>query len=471
MRFAPVLFLVFLLSACASYYQRNMEFQAEVARGDLQHAAKMLEGDKRAQRDRNRLLYLLNMGFVNHLQQEYEESNRYFNEADLMVEDYDRNYATEALALVSNPEVNPYRIEDFETVMIHYYKAINYLKLTNYDAALVEARRMNLLLNRMNDRYPDRKNRYQADAFAHILIGLAYEASGELNNAFIAYRNAFEVYEGEHGYFGLDVPNQLKKDLLRTTYQLGFMQQYQWYVDRFGLTHDPSSEGAGEVVMLWHNGMGPVKDEWSVNFIATPGGDGVVVFENEELGLSFPFHVGDDPEKRNELLALKVIRVAFPKYLERPSYYRDASIVLGDERYSLEPAQNINAIAFKTLEDRFVREMAKALLRLATKKVAEIKLAEQNETLGLLATIGNAVTEKADTRNWQTLPHTIHYQRIPLQEGNNQLTLEMRSKQRGIGKTEFSVEGKTGRIYFQSYHSLEHFPAAPWDRTSYLPSR
>jgi uncharacterized protein len=460
---------MFLLSSCASYYRRNMAFQTEVAKGDLEHAEKMLAGDKRIQRDRNRLLYLLNMGFVNHLQGEYEESNKYFNEADLMVEDYDRNYATEALALVSNPEVNPYPIEDFETVMIHYYKALNYLKLSSFDAALVEARRMNLLLNRMNDRYPDRKNRYQADAFAHILIGLAYEASGDLNNAFIAYRNAYDVYQGEHGYFGVDVPGQLKKDLLRITYQLSFQQEYQYYADRFGTNFQPESAKAGEVVVLWHNGMGPVKDEWSINFVAVPGGDGVVVFENEELGLSFPFNVGDDKEKRNDLLALQVIRVAFPKYLERPNFYREAAVVLDNQRFQLEPAQNINAIAFKTLEDRFVREMGKALLRLATKKIAEIKLTEQNEALGLLATIGNAVTEKADTRNWQTLPHTIHYRRVPLNQGTNELTLEMRSKSGGVGTTNFTFEGGKDKLYIQPYHSLEHFPAAPWDRTSYLP--
>ncbi len=37
--------------------------------------------------------------------------------------------------------------------------------------------------------------RYQHDAFANNLIGLIYDASGDYNNAFIAYRNAYDIYE------------------------------------------------------------------------------------------------------------------------------------------------------------------------------------------------------------------------------------------------------------------------------------
>lgn len=465
MRVGIIIPLLFVLSSCASYYQRNMAFQAEVSAGNLEKAEKLLEGDKKMQRDRNRLLYLLNMGFVNHLQLDFETSNKFFNEADLMVEDYERNYASEALALISNPEVNPYRIEDFEAVMIHYYKAINFLKLNRFDESLVEARRMNLLLNRLNDKYPDRKNRYQDDAFAHILMGLAYEGSKDLGNAFIAYRNALGVYEGEHGYFNLPVPLQLKLDLLRVTYQLGYQNDYERYTQLFGLTHNPTLGAGGEVVLLWHNGMGPVKDEWSINFFAVPGGNGVVMFENEELGLSFPFYVGDDKEKRNDLLAIKMVRVAFPKYLERPLFYQQANAVVNGRSFGLDKVQDINAIAFKTLEDRFFREMSKSLLRLALKKAAEVKLSQENEALGALATITNAITEKADTRNWQTLPHSIYYRRIPLVEGNNQVVLEMSAKKGGKGSATFQFTGKKDALIFQPYYSLEHYPAAPWDKS------
>ncbi|MEM9023781.1 MAG: hypothetical protein AAGB22_08560, partial [Bacteroidota bacterium] len=114
----PVLFL--FATSCATYYQRSLTFQKHLESGDLEQAERYLDRDKRSQRDHNRFLYLTNKGMVNQLQGDFEESNRMFNEADYKVEDRVIKYPYEALALISNPEVKPYRAEDFEVVMVNY---------------------------------------------------------------------------------------------------------------------------------------------------------------------------------------------------------------------------------------------------------------------------------------------------------------------------------------------------------------
>jgi len=464
---AYILIIGVCLSGCASYYQRYEKFQSRVTEGKLDEAEKLLESDKRIQKNRNRLLYLLNMGFINHLQQDFALSNEYFNEADLLIEDYNKKLGSEALALISNPEVKPYRAEDFEEVMIHYYKALNYLNLKDFDASLVEARRMNLTLNRLDDKFKDRKNKYQVDAFAHIVMGLSYEASGQLNDAFIAYRNAYEIYAGERGYFGLECPDQLKQDILRLAVQLGFQSEVEYYEKQFGFTYKEVARDHGEAIIFWNNGMGPVKDEWSINFFAIDGEAGYINFTNTDLGLTFPIHVGDDEKKRQDLLALRVIRVAFPKYVERPTYYERAFVMMDGKRFAVEQVEDVNAIAFKSLEDRFIREVSTSLLRLALKKVAEYELQKQNEAIGALATIANAVTEKADTRNWQTLPHSISYSRVPLNKGSNTLKLHMvRTNTKEADVATFEFNGDAGSMHFLPYHSLEHLPMAYWDRAA-----
>jgi len=50
----------------------------------------------------------------------------------------------------------------------------------------------------------------------------------------------------------------------------------------------------------------------------------------------------------------------------------------------------------------------------------------------------NTVTEKADTRNWQSLPAFISYVRIPLAAGENTITLQ----QNGVSKTITVTAGK-----------------------------
>ena len=83
--------------------------------------------------------------------------------------------------------------------------------------------------------------------------------------------------------------------------------------------------------------------------------------------------------------------------------------------------ENLDAIAFKSLNDRFGREMANALLRFAIKKASEMALRKENKDAATILSIANAISEQADTRNWQTLPNTVSYTRIPLNVGDNKI--------------------------------------------------
>ena len=121
-------------------------------------------------------------------------------------------------------------------------------------------------------------------------------------------------------------------------------------------------------------------------------------------------------------------------------------------------AQNLNSIAVNVLKERFVTEMANALARQLTKKLIEKgtqalaqSVAKNNtpkqtldssqttkekqkkenqqpaemvgEVAGLVMNVFNTVSEKADTRNWQSLPAFISYVRLPLQPGENTITV------------------------------------------------
>lgn len=115
-----------LLSSCATYYQQNEAFNKSFASGDMQTANKHLDANKKLKANRNRVLYLVNKGTLAWMQKDYTLANTYFNEADLFIEDQRKNWGSEALAIISNPSVKPYKPEDFENVLINYYKAIGY---------------------------------------------------------------------------------------------------------------------------------------------------------------------------------------------------------------------------------------------------------------------------------------------------------------------------------------------------------
>ncbi|MBW6499451.1 MAG: hypothetical protein K0B09_13760, partial [Bacteroidales bacterium] len=70
-----------------------------------------------------------------------------------------------------------------------------------------------------------------------------------------------------------------------------------------------------------------------------------------------------------------------------------------------------------------------------------------------------AVTEQADTRNWQTLPHSIHYARMPLPAGENNLELELlNAAQQAARRVPLEVTINAGRTTFRNFHTLDAKP-------------
>lgn len=416
--------------------------------GNFENADKWLENDKRGKKQKNQLLHLLNRGYVARMLNDYQRSITYFNEADQLIEDYKKNYGAEALSLISNPTVKPYKPEDFESVLIHYFQANNYLSLNNLEDALVECKRINIQLNELNDKYPDHKNKYQRDAFANLTMGLIYDDKKDYNNAFIAYRNAYEIYKNDYAVqFNISIPEQLKQDILRTASLSGLWNEVDFYQKEFNITYTRQDKPYAELIFFWENGFGPVKSEWSIN-VSSNIENGMLIIANEEMGIysALPIPIGFENTG--------ILRIAFPKYVERRPIYTSGNIMANNQTYPLEQAENINEIAFKCLHDRMGREIANSISRLIAKKTMEAAMRKQNEFAGALVGIAGAVTEKTDTRNWQTLPYNISYSRIPLHEGLNNIRFNIygNAESKSI---EFTFTPQKGQTIFHTYHVLD----------------
>ena len=426
-----LLILIVILQGCTlpTFYQRFYTFNKTVSDGNLAQAEEMLEANSaKLEKGKLQFLYEVNAGLILSMQGKFNESNSHFEKADLFVEDFKKNAGEEVGALLLNPNLSTYRGEDHEILMINYYKALNYVQIEDYENALVEVRRMDLRLQKLSEKYKsDRK--YKEDAFIHLLMGIVYDASSEYNNAFIAYRNAHNIYEGSFTtMFKLSTPEQLKHDLIRTADLSGLYKERDEYKTKFTLNYTPIPKGQSQLVMLWNNGLGPVKDEWGINFAIVYGSNGWVTFVNQDFGMTFPFYIGD-----SNLNGLTWIKVVFPKYVERPQLMTSASILYNDESYPFGKVENINAISFKVLEERMMLEFGKSLLRVALKQVAAAEVGKDNEGLGAALSVIGSMSESADTRNWQTLPHSIYYSRIQMEAGKHEIKMHLNT----VDKTTF----------------------------------
>jgi hypothetical protein len=78
---------------------------------------------------------------------------------------------------------------------------------------------------------------------------------------------------------------------------------------------------------------------------------------------------------------------------------------------------------------------------------------KEDKGMGALLGLFNAMTEKADTRNWQTLPHSIYYARVPLPEGQSKVSFNLDGEQQA--DRTFTYQVNKGKMYFHTYTSLE----------------
>jgi uncharacterized protein len=448
-----------LFAGCATYAERTEEVHRYFVSGNTAQAYESLQTNRSSLESRNELLHELSLGTLSHHLEEYERSNQEFEQAFRIAEGSRVNWAAVALAQFTNPEVTPYRGEDFEIVLLHYYKALNYLSLNDTEGALVEVRRINIRLAEINRNYGEHANRYTVDAFATYLSGMIYEAAGEHNDAFIAYRNAYDVYLRQYApLFGVQPPEQLKYDLIRAAARSGLSDERSYYEERFGIAYQPDAPGTGNVLVLWNSGLGPAKSESSINFLVVQGQGGGMAFVNRDMGITIPF-VAASSSQAAQLQDLKVVRVAFPQYVERRPLYSTGTVETDGALRSLEKVQDINAIAFGNLEDRMVREMAATLLRIAVKQATEAVARKQNPNLGVLVSVANAISEKADTRNWQTIPYSIHMARLTVSEGPHRVSLSVRSESGTYtDRFEEMVDVSAGETVFLYRHTLDSQP-------------
>lgn len=432
-----IVFLIALMvafSSCRTYYQKTDGTERAILAKNYEKAEDVIRDNKFLTRKRNLLLYYLELGKVQHLQGDFKASNISLNNADLMMEEY-RNLLELAVGVTINPAMQPYLAEPHEKILVHYYKALNYLQLGDIEEAIVEARRIDLSGTQNENDVNGKDRKYGEDPFGLMLMGMIYEADRDYNNAFIAYRNAKEIYDtDESGLYKGRAPESLERDLVRTAKYSGMV---------YASTLTPMDLPYGEAIIFWENGLAPVKEEKNMFFsLNKQNGDFFFVSDNLSVPINYDFNK-DNPDFKPSDLGL--LRMAWSFYVPRGSRVQSAKITHNNKALQFYPIEDVSALAFQIERDNYLTELGKNLLRLALKKISELSLSEKNEYLGLALGIANVATEKADTRNWQSLPSTISYTRIPLQEGRNTLNFTASN-----GETqEFVLEG-TGRMYFRN---------------------
>ena len=85
--------------------------------------------------------------------------------------------------------------------------------------------------------------------------------------------------------------------------------------------------------------------------------------------------------------------------------------------------------------------------------MAKSKTSSIREGMATVLGIYSFFSEKADTRNWQSLPADIYMARIPLELGENKVVLILSNGRNKEDSVTVTVKG-TGKLQFYNYASL-----------------
>jgi hypothetical protein len=429
-----------LLAGCGPSVNRYLLIEASLRAHDPKGADAIVAVAEKDYGSKSRVLYGMDRGMTLQLAGDYQQSNAVLEEAEEELDRlYTRRIRTETLAFVTNDTALPYEGDPYEQVLINVLKALNYARLGEWQDALVEARRIDHRLNVLSDRTKE-KNAYRDDGFARYLSGILYESTGDVNNAFIAYRKAYETFDATRQWSHTAVPSQLRVDLLRTAEALHFTQELAEYRSVFPGTRWETSQALqqlAQVVVISYNGRAPRKEDQFLDLPISLDALQLVLLNRGFAQSNRYSNRGVD----SVLYGLngRVVRVALPRLIPQkvPMPIDTVSLVPDNGirvTVNTELVHNVTALADKALSERMAGITVKALARAATKfAMAEgaTRGAQQaagkdaGPWVGLLVgllTKGLAVaSEEADKRSWQTLPDEIHLARVWVPPGRYQV--------------------------------------------------
>jgi len=396
-------------AGCATYqskvstalgYLKSRQF--ELAIQDLKPKAE--------EESKDQLVYLLDYSVALQLGGKIKESNAAFLKADRLADQLDYvSISKQTASLVFNEEQVQYRVDTFEKVFINAYLAMNFLELGDLNSALVEARRLNekYLKYRSDD-----KKAFELNFFGKYLSAIIWEADRKLDDAYIAYEEASKIENS--------APT-LPSDLIRSAKAARRTEQYQkWKQTYPHVVEDPKwfDKGYGELIVIFQQGWGPKKDV----------GNG-----------SYRMPILRSVYNRTQQLQLKV---AGGNPIEAVS----------------EKIYDVNQAAQKTLQDDYALLATKRVAGVVAKEILADQVRQKDEFLGLVTAIALHASDRADLRNWSTLPSSIQLIRTYLKPGEHMFSLiGLDSSQQPTSDSliDQKVKIQAGKKTFIIFRSLE----------------
>lgn len=409
--------LIFIQFGCASYLSQSQKTRAYLQSGQIDLALQDLK-DKADVSGKDQLIYLLDYSTVLQIKGEYEASAKAFQKADKLIDENDYHSVSQMVgATLGSEEMIQYKGESYEKFMVNSLNAINYLMLGDHDSALVECRRIN---NKISSFKMEQREPYELSPFARYLSAVIWESERKYDDAYIEYEGAYKLDP--------KIPF-IQSDLIRSAYLAQKPEQVKKWKKEFELKSND-------------NELNPLKDKSL--------GELVVIFQQGFGAKKIPRY--DEPRfptLQSEILQTQMAQVQIE---DQNDFVQVKTINI-----QTKTIYDIDQMAKETLTRDYNSLIARRLGALAAKAVMSDQIRQKNQLLGDLAWIAMNIADRADLRQWSTLPSKIQMARVFLKPGRYKIKVEPVGDSGSAiteAPIEMNIQIKSGKKAFVNYRSL-----------------
>ena len=426
----PVL-LVLLFSCASTVTQQNqyMDAQEFVENRNFAAAGQIIEESREVYyKQKDRVLYYLDLGMLYHYAKEYEKSNQALSEAERGIEElYTKSISKTVTSGVLNDNALDYSGEDYENIYLNIFKALNFIALGNNESALVEIRRVHIKLNLLEDKYRQlideyndsdsaegklepKEIRFYNSALARFLGLLLYRAEGSFDDARIELQEIREAFKEQSQLYDFAMPP---------------------------LPENQSDEGIGHISVMAFTGISPRK--MAETFYLDTGNSMVFItsvsqdddYVNRIMGFNFLFMPGMTPGHH--------FKFQYPRMdLQGSRIDRIELIIDGVSMTQVPLFEDMETIAQEiflikqplVVGKAILRTVAKGVLKESGKEAVKDQLNGSiggmlaGALIGIAADVAVDATENADLRISRYFPAYAHALDVPVIPGNHTVQME-----------------------------------------------
>lgn len=378
-------------------------------------------------KSKDRVLYALEKGTINYFKGDYKQSIESFSNAEQYIDQlYTKSIKTGIRAFLINDNKLDYNGEVYEDVYLNGFKSLSYLKIDEFESALIEARRIAQKLAEAEQKYStyaetiaesdttEKEIKWQAGTsnihdspLSHYLAGALYAKAGEEDDARIELNKLKTAIRNHQA-----MPDS----------ELAFDSA-------FTKVQNPNTYNT---MLMAFCGSAPSKAAININTDINLDGRG--------------------------------IKIAIPKLVMQPTQVDYIEAVVNDtSSVQLQLIEEMDKVARETFEIKKPIIIARATIRGIFKSVAQEAATDAIED-ELGATAANIAsffggrareaTEQADLRGWQTMPGKIYTNVLQLSPGEHTISFNYYSSTGNLLYTEARSVHINRREYLEPIKSI-----------------